>query len=226
MSAWSLDSHRNASVKRSLVINTVVAVVAAVAGFAIYRYAIAPAPETVPVATPAATEAAPTAATPVGQTLPEFSLQDRAGKMVSIRSWPDKSLIVNFWATWCAPCRKEIPLLSATNKARAPDGFQVVGIAVDVRESVLKYADEIKLDYPLLIGEQDGLDALHAFGIESAAFPVTIFTDRQGRIVTTHLGEIDQPKMDILLDVVSKVNAGALEPAQARTEAATRLEQL
>ncbi len=78
----------------------------------------------------------------------------------SIRSWPGKSMIVNFWATWCAPCRREIPLLRELQKQHGAEGFQIVGVAVDVREDVVKYAQEIGIDYPVLIGEQDGLDAV------------------------------------------------------------------
>ena len=72
--------------------------------------------------------------------LPDFTLQDRDGTMRSIRSWPGKSMIVNFWATWCAPCRREIPLLKEMQQKHGADGFQIVGVAVDFREDVLKYA--------------------------------------------------------------------------------------
>ena len=72
----------------------------------------------------------------------------------------------------------------------AREGFQIVGVAVDFREDVLKYAKEIGIDYPVLIGEQDGLDAVNKFGQGSLGFPFTVFTDNQQRIVLFHLGEI------------------------------------
>src|ERR1700709_1533368 len=72
-------------------------------------------------------------------TLPEFSLKNRAGELQSIHSWPGKSLIINFWATWCAPCRREIPLLIELQQQHAADAIQLVGIAVDFRDDVLKY---------------------------------------------------------------------------------------
>ena len=72
------------------------------------------------------------------------------------------------------------------------EGFQIVGVAVDFREDVLKYAKEIGIDYPVLIGEQDGLDAVNKFGQGSLGFPFTVFTDNQQRIVLFHLGEIHQ----------------------------------
>ena len=92
--------------------------------------------------------------------LPEFSLKNREGTQQSIYSWPGKSLIINFWATWCTPCRREIPLLMSLQEQYAADGFQLVGIAIDFREDVLKYAEATHINYPLLIGEQDGLNAV------------------------------------------------------------------
>src|SRR5690606_12012930 len=151
--------------------------------------------------------------------LPEFTLVDREGEPRSIRSWPGKSLIVNFWATWCAPCRREIPLLKQIHEEYAEQGFQVVGIAVDFREDVLKYADEMRITYPLLIGEQDGLDAINAFGLEADGFPFTIFTDQQSRIVLTHLGEITEEESKLLLDIINRVNRGELTPQAARAVA-------
>jgi thiol-disulfide isomerase/thioredoxin len=158
--------------------------------------------------------------------LPEFSLENREGVKQSIRSWPGKSMIINFWATWCAPCRKEIPLLKEIAKAEAKSGFQVVGIAIDFRDDVLKYADEIKIDYPLLIGEQDGLAAADAFGVQSAALPFTVFTDNQGRIVALLVGEVTRPKAKIVLDAVKRVNKGALTPEAARAAISTQFLKL
>jgi thiol-disulfide isomerase/thioredoxin len=202
----------------------VIAVVAAAAGFGIYRFGIAPHIEA-PQTAQSVSEPAPEASDAI-ETLPEFSLQDRDGNMRSIRSWPGKSMIVNFWATWCAPCRREIPLLKELQQARGEEGFQVVGVAVDFRDDVLKYAADIGIDYPLLIGEQDGLEAVTKFGVESVGFPFTVFTDSQGRIVALHLGELTRPQSKVLLEVVAQVNRGELSPAAARTVAAKQLADL
>lgn len=208
-----------------------VAVIAAAAGFGIYRYGIAP--QVAPIAqtpvAPAAPGPAPATAesdSAIPTTLPEFSLQDRDGQMRSIRSWPGKSMIVNFWATWCAPCRREIPLLREIQRTHGAEGFQIVGVAVDFREDVLKYASEIGIDYPILIGEQDGLDAVTKFGLGSLGFPFTVFTDSQGRIVLTHLGELTRPQSEVMLDAVGKVNRGELTVAAARGVVTKQLEQL
>jgi len=179
---------------------------------------------------PPATEPLPpamqTAPKTLAATLPTFQLADRDGKMRSLQDWTGKSLIVNFWATWCAPCRREIPLLEKIQVEYGPEGFQVIGIAADYRDKVIAYADEIGLKYPLLIGEQEALDAATAFGIEAVGFPFTIFADRQGRIVAAHVGELTEPEARVILGAVRRVDAGSLTPAQARTEIETALAAL
>ncbi len=179
-------------------------------------------------AIPAAPETATSypAARPPVLTLPEFSLKNRAGELQSISSWPGKSLVINFWATWCAPCRREIPLLIALQKQYEADGVQIVGIAVDFREEVLKYADTMKIDYPLLIGEQDGLEAVDAFGINAVGFPYTVFTDAKGNIVTAHIGELHREQAELILGTIKRVNQGELAVGVARTELTAALSNL
>lgn len=206
-----------------------VALVAAAAGFAIYQFGIAPKMNAQPdaavvEATPEQPAAEPAATIP--DTLPDFTLADIEGQPRSIRSWTGKSMIVNFWATWCAPCRREIPLLRKIQAEHGAEGFQIVGVAVDFREDVLKYAKEIGIDYPVLIGEQDGLEAVNKFGQGSLGFPFTVFTDNQQRIVMFHLGEIHAEQAPVFLDVIRKVNSGELTPAAARAVAAKQLAAL
>lgn len=204
-----------------------VALAAAAAGFAIYQFGIAPRTNPQPAAVvEAPTPAAESPSSAVPDTLPDFTLADIDGQPRSIRSWPGKSMIVNFWATWCAPCRREIPLLKKIQAEHGADGFQIVGVAVDFREDVLKYAKEIGIDYPVLIGEQDGLEAVNQFGQGSLGFPFTVFTDNQQRIVMFHVGEIHENQAEVLLEAVRKVNSGELTAAAARTVAAKQLAEL
>lgn len=207
-----------------------IAVAAGLVGFAIYRFGIEPQiRNSVDAANPQFEQTARAPATESDETpelLPEFTLTDREGEARSIHSWPGKALVINFWATWCGPCRREIPLLKQIQDDYEVDNFQVVGIAVDFRDDVLEYAEEIGIDYPLLIGEQDGLEAIAKFGISAAGFPFTVFTDTQSRIVLTHLGEIDEAEAKILLGAVKQVNAGELSPAAARTVVAKQLAEL
>lgn len=205
-----------------------VAVLAAAAGFGIYRFAIAPRANVEQALThndaaPAQAQASPDA---LPETLPDFTLAGIDGQPRSIRSWEGKSMIVNFWATWCAPCRREIPLLKKIQAEHGAEGFQVVGVAVDFREDVLAYAQEIGIDYPVLIGEQDGLEAVNKFGRGSLGFPFTVFTDNQQRLVLFHLGEIHPPQAAVMLAAVRKVNSGELTPLAARAVAAKQLAEL
>jgi len=191
---------------------TIAALVAggALTGAAAYylhdRESARPAPPPPPAAAPAQ----------LVETLPAFQLADRAGQPRSLQDWPDRALIINFWATWCAPCRREIPLLLQLQRDHADQGFQVIGVAVDFRDKVLAYADEMQIDYPLLIGEQEALDAAAAFGVTTVGLPFTVFSDRKGRVVTAHLGELTAAEADLILDAVRRVDAGETTPAEAR----------
>ena len=98
----------------------------------------------------------------------------------------------------------------------AGDNVQVIGIAVDFRDKVVAYADEMQIDYPMLIGEQDALDAAAAFGVDAFGLPFTIFTDASGRVITLHMGELTAAEADIILAAVRDVDAGRSDPLQAR----------
>jgi len=161
-------------------------------------------------------DAAVPPAVKVPDRVPDFSLADRSGKLTSIRSWDGKSLIINFWATWCQPCRREIPLLEALNRRWADRGVAVIGIAVDHPDTVAAYADELKIAYPLLIGEEDALEAAAAFGFESPAFPFTVFTDRRGEVVALYVGELHQAQADLILSQVQDLDRDRIALPQAR----------
>lgn len=155
----------------------------------------------------------------VPATLPDLTLPDLQGSKRSLSDWKGHPLLVNFWATWCEPCRREIPLLERLRHERAAEGIEVVGIAVDFRDAVQRYAREMRIDYPVLIGEQDGLSAISAFGMDTV-FPFTIFADKQGRILTLKVGELHQDEAAFILDRLREVDAGRLDLGAARREVA------
>jgi len=158
--------------------------------------------------------------------LPPFTLADASGKPTSITAWRGQSLVLNFWATWCAPCRREIPLLETLAAEWNPRGVAVVGVAVDHRAEVIAFAQQYHIVYPLLIGEQDALDAATALGVDSPVFPFTVFTDRRGDIVAVFVGELHRPQADLILSVVAKLNDERWELAAARRAIADGLEQI
>jgi len=158
--------------------------------------------------------------------LPEFSLGDRTGKPTSVATWRGKSLIINFWATWCAPCRHEIPLLQSIRREWSDRNIEVVGIAVDHRDKVVAYADELKIAYPVLIGEDDALDVAAAFGVSSPAFPFTVFTDQRGQVVALYMGELNKSQADLILSVVQSLNQNRIQLPEARQTIAKGLRSL
>jgi thiol-disulfide isomerase/thioredoxin len=158
--------------------------------------------------------------------LPDFSLNDLSGKPVSVSTWQGRSLVINFWATWCAPCRHEVPLLKALSTEWAGRGLTVLGIAVDYRDKVQEFAGRFKIDYPLLIGEQDALDVAAKFGMPSPAFPFTVFTDRRGQVVALFVGELHKPQVDFILSVVENLNRDREQLPEARQRIAAGLEAM
>jgi thiol-disulfide isomerase/thioredoxin len=123
--------------------------------------------------------------------------------------------MVNFWATWCAPCRREIPLLNKIRRERKAQNAEIVGIAVDFRDDVLKFAATTPLNYPLLIGEEDGLAAAEAFGM-GMAFPFSVFVDSQNRILTIKVGELHEDEANFAFDRVRDIDNGILTRAAAQ----------
>ena len=119
----------------------------------------------------------------IPEDLPAIRLPDLTGRLRSLSDYRGRLVVVNFWATWCEPCRREIPLLQRLRRERAKDGLEIVGIALDHREDVARYAREHDLTYPLLIGETGGLEAANALGMDTV-LPFSVFADRTGRIVT------------------------------------------
>ncbi len=149
---------------------------------------------------------------------PDITLADRDGQPRSLSEWDGKPQIINFWATWCAPCRREIPMLNALARDGAYPEFALIGIAVDFREDVLGFLASMPIDYTVLIGEQDGLDAARAFGVESLGLPFTAFVDKAGRVVTIHLGELHRPQADVILSAVRAVDAGEIDLKSAQDQ--------
>ena len=120
--------------------------------------------------------------------IPALTLPDIQGKPRALSEWKGRPLLINFWATWCEPCRREIPLLKQLRARHAKDGLEVIGIAIDFRDAVRGYAGTAGIDYPVLVAEEDAT-APRAFGV-GMGLPTTVFADREGRIVRRHVGEL------------------------------------
>ncbi len=148
------------------------------------------------------------------RTLPDFSMPDLAGTQTSIRSWPGKPLIVNFWATWCAPCLREIPMLKAYQEAH-PD-VQIIGIALDSEDAVQAFAADMQFNYPILVGA-GGFEAAAAFGAEYVALPLTVFAAADERLLGTHMGELHAEHLEQFTAATAGLASGQLDFDTAAT---------
>ena len=121
------------------------------------------------------------------------------GKPQAVSEWRGRVLVVNFWATWCDPCREEIPtFIKLQNQYRDP-GVLFVGIAVDQRDKVQAYAKEIGMNYPVLIGGLDSMDMARQLGNTKSVLPFTLVVDRKGDMVLSHYGAMSASQLEVAI---------------------------
>ena len=123
----------------------------------------------------------------IGQPRPAFALPDLLGATRSVDEWDSQVLVVNFWATWCSPCTREIPGFIKLQQRHRSRGLQFIGVALDQPEPVRAYSESMGINYPLLLG---AVGLMQRYGNPSAALPYTAIIDRRGKVVYTRLGEL------------------------------------
>jgi thiol-disulfide isomerase/thioredoxin len=131
----------------------------------------------------------------VKQPLPAFSLPDLSGKQHSVIEWQGKILVINFWATWCPPCKEEIPEFIALQELYADQNLQFLGVAIDDKESVDEYLSFININYPILIAADGGVALAHQLGNISDTVPFTIIVNADGQIIHRHQGEFSKEQI-------------------------------
>ena len=171
-----------------------------------------------------AAPAAPAAAPAIPDTLPDVRVPDLTGRSRSLSEFRGLPLVVNFWATWCAPCRREMPLLQSLWQQH-PANLQIVGIAIDSRDAVQQYLHVTPVGYPILADTDQGSAAISALGIDPV-LPISVFADPHGRIVTVKLGELHRDEADAILSAVQQVSLGRESVPDARKQLADELHQL
>lgn len=134
-----------------------------------------------------------------GQPAPAMSLPDTEGKPRTLKDWPGKWLLVNFWATWCAPCMHEIPALITAQSQYEKAGLQIVGVAMDDPEAVRTLMKEKGFNYPSLVGDEAVQGIMEQFGNTLGALPYTVLIAPDGVIRYIELGGVDTAKLDGLM---------------------------
>ena len=130
------------------------------------------------------------------------SFVDLSGTAHRLAEWQGRALLCNFWATWCAPCREEIPLLSAAQQQEGGKELQVVGIALDNAANVAQFSKTTKVGYPLLLADAAAIALMRRLGNPGGGLPFTVGLDRHGRLAERKLGAYAEVELKRAISVL------------------------
>ena len=159
-----------------------VALIAAAAGFGYNQWRIASAP-----------------AAGAAEALQAARFTGLEGEAQSVEQWRGKVVVVNFWATWCAPCREEIPMFVKLQAKYGSRGLQFVGIAIDQPAKVRPFASEFGMNFPVLIGGAEAIELTRTLGNKASVLPYTVILTRDGRIAATEMGAVKEERFESFL---------------------------
>ena len=151
-----------------------------------------------------------------GKEAPDFALQDLQGKQVKLSDFRGKAVLLNFWATWCGPCKIEMPWFVELQKQYGPRGFEIVGVALDDsgKDEIQKFAKEMGVNYTILQGQDAVGDAYGAIGL-----PTTFYIDRNGKIIDSASGLVSRGEIED--NVKKSLGEGQAEAVTAGNRAKT-----
>jgi peroxiredoxin len=129
----------------------------------------------------------------------DFTLPDLNGTPRPLSEWDGDLVLLNFWATWCPPCKKEMPLFQDRFRSHAADGFTIVAVAVDELDETRAFVDSLGIEFPVLIGQEDAIAAAREYGNRIGALPYSVIIDRDGMVRETHRGEVTEADLDLWL---------------------------
>jgi len=147
---------------------------------------------------------------------PTFVLPDLDGNERDFSEFDGRHRLLNFWATWCAPCRREIPLLKTFQDEQGDAGILVMGIAVDFTEDVITYAEDAEFNYPILIGQEDAMAIAEMSGVEFIGMPFTMVVSKDGEYLGAYIGELHRNHLDGIAEILAWLDNGKLSSDEAR----------
>ncbi len=138
-----------------------------------------------------------------GQPLPsDIVLPDLHGDERNLTEWLGKVVVVNFWASWCPPCIREMPLFEELQQEYSASGFTFIGIAVDNRVDAAEFADKTGVTYPILHGRAEAMAAGDRFGNRRGMLPYTVLIDAEGTIRETWSGELERADLEPVIQAM------------------------
>lgn len=127
------------------------------------------------------------------------SFPDLNGQPQSLGQWSNKLLVINFWATWCAPCLEEMPIFVRMQEQYGAKGLQIVGIAADSSLNAAKFAQKLKINYPILPDEARAIEFSKRTGNRLGLLPYTIILNAKGDVILTKLGVIQETEISEII---------------------------
>lgn len=134
------------------------------------------------------------------ETILAATLPDLRGNDQAFSQWRGKVMVVNFWASWCEPCRQEIPEFINVHSKYRDKGLTLIGVAVDQQEKAEAFSKGIGINYPVLVGGMKAMKLAEAAGNNQGALPFTVVIDRNGKITGSKLGRLSQSKLESMIE--------------------------
>jgi len=125
----------------------------------------------------------------------QATLKGLDGEAVPLTRWQGRPLLLNFWATWCPPCVREMPVFDRFHKQRSAQGWQVVGVAIDKADAVRQFLTRQPVSYPILLAGLEAAELMQALGNLQGGLPFTVLLDAAGHVKQRHLGETTETQL-------------------------------
>jgi len=146
-------------------------------------------------------------------TVPDFEFPDLDGQARNASEWRDRILVLNFWATWCPPCRKEMPMFNELQEKFARDRVHFVGIAIDDPEPVREFVESVGVAFPILLGDLEAIELSKRLGNRFEGLPFTIVAEPGGKIIMRHQGGIEYEQLEpVLQSAVERIRPQFASP--------------